>query len=97
MDRRKFMEKSLLLGAAGMVAPSIMGLNEAKATPRMTKDDISIGQWGWVEEVRKGVWRSLDFPMGAREDLDINGIDCVNTLLDVPTKSCLNQPKRNAH
>ena len=96
MDRRKFMEKSLLLGAAGMVAPSIMGLNEAKATPRMTKDDISIAQWALVDEVRKGVWKSLDFPKVAREDFDINGIEFVNTLLEVPTMSYLNQLKRNA-
>ena len=96
MDRRKFMEKSLLLGAAGMVAPSIMGLKEAKATPRMTKDDISIAQWALVDEVRKGVWKSLDFPKIAREDFDINGIEFVNTLLEVPTMSYLNQLKRNA-
>jgi len=96
MDRRKFIEKSLLMGATGLVAPSIMGLNEAKATPRMTKDDISIAQWALVDEVKKGVWKTLDFPKIAREDFDINGIEFVNTLFEVPTMSYLNQLKRNA-
>lgn len=96
MDRRKFIEKSLLLGAGGVVAPSVMGLKEAKATPRMTKDDISIAQWALVDEVRKGKWKTLDFPKIAREDFDINGIEFVNTLFEVPTMSYLNQLKRNA-
>lgn len=96
MDRRKFIEKSLLLGAAGMVAPSIMNLDQAKATPRMTKDDISIAQWALVDEVREGKWKTLDFPKIAREDFDINGIEFVNTLFEVPTMSYLNQLKKNA-
>jgi len=96
MDRRKFIEKSLLWGATGLVAPSIMGLNEAKATPRMIKDDISIAQWALVDEVKKGVWKTLDFPKIAREDFGINGIEFVNTLFEVPTMSYLNQLKRNA-
>lgn len=96
MDRRKFIEKSLLLGAAGMVAPSMMNLNKAKATPRMTKDDISIAQWALVDEVQKGKWKTLDFPKIAREDFDINGIEFVNTLFEVPTMSYLNRLKQNA-
>ena len=36
-----------------MVAPSIMGLKEAKATPRMTKDDISIAQWA-LDDLTQG-------------------------------------------
>lgn len=96
MDRRKFIEKSLLLGAAGMVAPSMMDLHPASATPRMTKDDISIAQWALVDEVRKGKWKTLDFPKIAREDFDINGIEFVNTLFEVPTMNYLNQLKRNA-
>lgn len=96
MDRRKFIEKSLLLGAAGMVAPPMVGTNEARATPRMTKDDISIAQWALVDEVRSGLWKTLDFPKIAREMFDINGIEFVNTLFEVPTMSYLNQLKKNA-
>lgn len=96
MDRRKFIEKSLLLGAAGMVAPPMVGANEARATPRMTKDDISIAQWALVDEVRSGLWKTLDFPKIAREMFDINGIEFVNTLFEVPTMSYLNQLKKNA-
>lgn len=96
IERRKFIEKSLLLGAASMVAPSFMDLNQAKATPRMTKDDISIAQWALVSEVREGKWKTLDFPRVAREDFDINGIEFVNTLFEVPTMTYLNQLKKNA-
>src|SRR5690606_25484735 len=96
MDRRKFIEKSLLLGAAGMVAPPMVGTNEARATPRLTKDDISIAQLALVDEVRSGLWKTLDFHKIAREMFDINGIEFVNTLFEVPTMSYLNQLKKNA-
>src|SRR5690606_41607845 len=95
MDRRKFIEKSLLLGAAGMVAPPMVGTNEARATPRMTKDDISIAQWALVDEVRSGLWKTLDFPKIYSAMFDINGIEFVNTLYEVPTMSYRNQLKKN--
>ncbi|MEX2566417.1 MAG: TIM barrel protein, partial [Cyclobacteriaceae bacterium] len=96
IDRRKFLEKSLLLGTSGLLAPSIITSANAQATSRTTKDDISIAQWALVSEVRSGKWKTLDFPKIAREDFDINGIEFVNTLFESPTMSYLNQLKRNA-
>lgn len=96
MGRRKFIEKSLLLGAAGTLGPAVLNLSQAKATPGMTKDDISIAQWALVDEVRKGKWKTLDFPRIAREDFDINGIEFVNTLFEAPTMNYLNKLKQNA-
>lgn len=60
------------------------------------KDDISIAQWALVREIREGKWKTLDFPRIAREDFDINGIEFVNTLFEVPHVNYLNQLKRNA-
>ncbi|MEX2592868.1 MAG: TIM barrel protein [Anditalea sp.] len=96
ISRRKFIEKSLMMGASGLLAPSLLDLSEAQATPRMTKDDISIAQWALVDEVRAGKWKTLDFPRIAREDFGINGIEFVNTLFEVPTMNYLNTLKQNA-
>ena len=62
----------------------------------MIKDDISLAQWALVEEIRAGKWKTLDFPKIAREDFDLNGIEFVNTLFEVPTNEYLNILKRNA-
>jgi len=96
ITRRNFIEKSALLGAAGMVVPVFYNNSKAFATPRMTYDDISLAQWALVQEIRDGKWKNLDFPRIAREDFGINGIEFVNTLFEVPTVSYLNQLKNNA-
>ncbi len=96
ISRRDFLGKSIALGATGLVAPALLRSADLFAGARMTKDDISIAQWALVEEIRKGKWTTLDFPKIAREDFDINGIEFVNTLFDVPTLGYLNRLKRNA-
>ncbi len=60
------------------------------------KDDISLAQWALVQEIRDGKWKNLDFPRIAREDFNLNGIEFVNTLFEVPTVNYLNQLKKNA-
>jgi len=95
-SRRGFLEKTTLLGAAGLVAPVIHSELQAMATPRMTHDDISLAQWALVDEIRAGKWKNLDFPRIAREDFNLNGIEFVNTLFEVPTADYLNQLKKNA-
>lgn len=96
ISRRNFMEKSLVIGAAGVFAPFLLNSTKAQATPRMIKDDISLAQWALVDEVRSGKWKTLDFPRIAKEDFGINGIEFVNTLFEVPTMDYLNTLKRNA-
>ena len=59
-------------------------------------DDISLAQWSLVDEVRQGKWKTLDFPRIAREDFNLNGIEFVNTLFEVPTEGYLKQLKENA-
>ena len=95
-SRRSFVEKTVMLGAAGMMAPGLIQQANAMATPGMTKDDISLAQWALVQEIRDGKWKNLDFPRIAREDFGLNGIEFVNTLFEVPTVSYLNQLKKNA-
>jgi L-ribulose-5-phosphate 3-epimerase len=62
----------------------------------MMKDDISLAQWALIEEIRAGKFKTLNFPKIAREDFDLNGIEFVNTLFDLPNVEYLNQLKRNA-
>jgi L-ribulose-5-phosphate 3-epimerase len=59
-------------------------------------DDISLAQWSLIDEWRAGQWKTLDFPRLAREDFDLNGIEFVNTLFEVPTATYLKQLKANA-
>jgi L-ribulose-5-phosphate 3-epimerase len=62
----------------------------------MIKDDISLAQWALVEEIRAGKWKTTDLPKIAREDFNINGIEFVNTLFEVPTIEYLNVLKQHA-
>ena len=96
ITRRGFLGKSLAIGAAGLVAPALMKMSKVQAAPRIIKDDISIAQWALVEEIRSGKWKTLDFPKIAREDFNINGIEFVNTLFEVPHFSYLKKLKQNA-
>jgi L-ribulose-5-phosphate 3-epimerase len=59
-------------------------------------DDISLAQWSLIEEWRARKWKTLDFPRLAREDFDLNGVEFVNTLFEVPTEGYLKQLKHNA-
>jgi hydroxypyruvate isomerase len=97
MNRRSFIEKSAVLGAAGLITPAIMTTSAQRvaATPPV-KDDISLAQWALVEEIRAGKWKNLDFPRIAREDFGLNGIEFVNTLFEVPTEGYLKKLKQNA-
>lgn len=97
ITRRGFLGKSLAIGAAGLVAPALLKMSKVQAAPRIAKDDISIAQWALVEEIRAGKWKTLDFPKIAREDFDINGIEFVNTLFEVPHFSYLKRLKQNAN
>jgi L-ribulose-5-phosphate 3-epimerase len=96
INRRNFLEKSLLIGAATVFAPRLTGSAIAGTTPRMITDDISIAQWALVQELREGKWKTLDFPKVAADDFGIRGIEFVNSLFEVPTLGYLNQLKRNA-
>lgn len=82
-------------GAAFIPYQQLMA-NNMTVSDRMVKDDISLAQWALVDEVRNGKWKTLDFAKVAREDFDLNGIEFVNTLFEVPTVNYLNQLKRNA-
>ena len=108
MKRRGFIQKGMAAGAAGLVAPSLLGESGSMASavpsvstdqswvPEPAKDDISLAQWALVQEIRDGLWTTLDFPRVAREDFGLNGIEFVNTLFEVPHMNYLNQLKASA-
>ena len=60
------------------------------------KNDISLAEWAFVDEIRAGKWKNLDFPRIAREDFNLNGIEFVNTLFEVPTQEYLKTLKQRA-
>lgn len=98
ITRRNFLEKSMVISAAGMVGPTMLKdlVMSTGATPRYIKDEISIAQWALVKEVNAGLWKTVDFPKIARKDFGINGIEFVNTLFEVPTEGYLKRLKKNA-
>jgi L-ribulose-5-phosphate 3-epimerase len=96
ITRRNFVEKSMVIGAAGIAAPSLLKATAIEPAPRPIKDDISLAQWALVEEVNAGKWKTLDFPKVAKNDFGLNGIEFVNTLFEVPTEGYLRQLKKNA-
>ena len=57
-------------------------------------NDISLAQWALVDEIRSGAWTTLDFPRIAREDFNLNGVEFVNTLFEVPTAEYLSALKQ---
>lgn len=90
------MKKSVLAVGAGSIAPAILTKTDASTYPRMAKDGISLAQWALVDEIRAGKWGTLDFPRVAREDFDLDGVEFVNSLFEVPTLNYLAQLKKNA-
>lgn len=95
LTRRNFLGTALALGTA--VSGSIIERNRIlHAALRTDKNDISLAEWSLVEEVHAGKLKTLDFPKVAREDFNINGVEFVNTLFEVPTNTYLNQLKKNA-
>lgn len=96
MNSRRDFFKTTITTCAGIACSNLIRPSSTKATPNMIHNDISIAQWALVKEIREGKWKTLNFPKIAREDFDINGIEFVNTLFEVPTLSYLNQLKKNA-
>ena len=96
MQRRKFIKESAYFGGAGLIGAQLLPNFNQNTDHNTMKDDISLAQWALVDEIRAGKWTNLDFPKIAREDFNLNGIEFVNTLFEVPTVSYLNQLKKNA-
>ena len=97
VNRRAFLGTAVAAGVAssliGVPVKASVGLSGPK---RSRKDDISLAQWALVQEMRDGKWKNSDFPRIAREGFDINGIEFVSTLFELPTLSSLNRLRRNA-
>ena len=96
MKRRTFFKSTLIAGGSTLVTSNLLENWFGLQHHIDMKDDISLAQWALVQEVRDGKWKTLDFPKVAREDFDLNGIEFVNTLFEVPTITYLNQLKENA-
>lgn len=99
VNRREFLGRSVAAGvASGFVvsAGASVGKAAAAGPKKPAKDDISLAQWALVSEVREGKWKNSDFPRIAREDFDINGIEFVSTLFELPTFSYLTRLRRSA-
>jgi L-ribulose-5-phosphate 3-epimerase len=96
MNRKNFIENTFAIGAASLIAPTLLTEKNIPMKSLEKKDDISLAQWALVEEIRAGKWKNLDFPRIAREDFGVNGIEFVNTLFEVPTEDYLKKLKQNA-
>jgi len=97
VNRREFLGASVAVGVVSSlgVVPA-KGAAGSGGPKKPTKNDISLAQWALVQEIRDGKWKNSEFPRIAREDFDINGIEFVSTLFELPTFSYLNRLRRNA-
>ena len=95
LTRRNLLSKSIALGV-GVSSISLIENSTLYAIPKAEKDDISIAQWALVDEIRQGKWTTLEFPRVAREAFDINGIEFVSTLFELPTYSYLKKLRSDA-
>lgn len=95
VTRRSFLSRSVAMGTC-LGGSLFAGKAKANRARETAKDDISIAQWALVREIREGKWKNSEFPRIAREDFDINGIEFVNTLFELPTYSHLKTLQRNA-
>ena len=59
MDRRNFIGKTMALGAASMVTPSIKAYSGISSSPQIRPDDIAIAQLALVQELRDGKWKNI--------------------------------------
>jgi len=81
--RRHFIQSSLAASAAAaMPAPA-------------GKDNISLANWSIVQSFRLGKWKLLDLPRIMREELQIYGLEYVNTFFENPILQYLQRLKRN--
>ena len=96
VNRREFLGTVMAAGVASSLAVPVQASIGPAGPKRSRKDDVSLAQWALVQEMRDGKWKNSDFPRIAREDFDINGIEFVSTLFELPTFSYLNRLRRNA-
>ncbi len=99
VTRRKFMAGAMAAGAglagAALAKEAVVAAG-TEGPKRPAKDDISIAQWALVQEIRDGKWKTLDFARIARDDFDINGIEFVSTLFELPTYYYIEDLRQNA-
>jgi len=67
----------------------------AAAAAETAKNHISLASWSLVRSFRAGKWKNLDLPRILREELEINGLEYVNTFFENPTMRYLRQLKKN--
>jgi sugar phosphate isomerase/epimerase len=100
LTRRSWLAGSMALGygisRAGIAEEPAPSVKPVQRAANMTVDNISIAQWALVSEIRQKKWTTLDFPRVAREDFDIDGIEFVSTLFELPTASYLQKLRKNA-
>jgi len=99
VNRREFLGRTVAAGVASsfmVSAGATVGTVEAAGPKRPAKDDISLAQWALVSEIREGKWKNSEFPKIAREDFDINGVEFVSTLFELPTYSYLKRLQQSA-
>jgi len=60
-----------------------------------SKDNISLANWSIVQSFRLGKWKLLDLPRIMREELQITGLEYVNTFFENPIVEYLRRLKRN--
>jgi len=81
LDRRSFLRSAAATGAAlGLASSTTPLLRAAEATTEATKPlfRISLAEWSFHNALFKGEMDNLDFPLVAKRDYGIEGVEYVN-------------------
>lgn len=94
VNRRQFLQTTALTGLAASVIPSGSS-HTAMAARRPMRDDISLAAWSLYRPIWDDKITNLDLPRVCREDFDLNGLEFVNTLFELPVMNYLKELKQN--
>ena len=77
MDRRQFIRRCGVLGAASALMPNALAMVEMQAESPLFFD-ISLAQWSLHRQLRSGALSALDFPVKTQKVFGIRAVEYVN-------------------
>lgn len=91
MDRRQFVASISALAAGCAMRP-----NDSLSTPAQPLFRISLAEWSLHRAIQSGALDHLDFPLTARREYAIDGVEYVSTLFKAHDESYVRELKRRA-
>jgi sugar phosphate isomerase/epimerase len=95
-SRRGFLKRGALLAATAGAAPWVRAAGATAMPPRSAKFDISMAAWSVHRMVQAGRLKQIDMPELCRKQLDLGGLELVNSFFPSPQYGYLLDLKKRA-